>query len=99
MTKREYLQWQVFDAMEPIGFLRDDYLAASIAQAAVMAHVKDPPTIAESILFAPDRFDEPDEEEAEEEHSVVAWKAAAKRIGLPVVEAEDEAKAGSEDQQ
>lgn len=76
--------------MEPIGFLRADYQTATIAQAVIgVAVAKGPPTIADCMPFDPDRFDAPDEEEADdEEHSVAAWKAAAKRRGLPVVEAD-----------
>lgn len=83
MSWPEFLEWQVFDALEPIGFKRDDHLAAHIAQAAVAPHVKELGPLKDFMPFDDARFDQEDEDEAE--FTVSGWIGAAVEAGIPVV--------------
>lgn len=81
MSQAEYLEWQVFDVLEPIGFRRDDHLAAWMAQWAVAPHVKEMPAAEKFMPFDEGRFDDDDEEDG----GLDGWLAAASRIGIPIV--------------
>lgn len=84
MSWPEYLEWQALDTMEPIGFLRDDYLAAHVAMASVRPHVKGEIDPADFQPFSAKRFDGPEDDDDGEEMTVSGWLSAARRVGLKV---------------
>lgn len=74
--------------MEPIGFLRDDYLAAHIAQHVIAPHANETPSISDMMLFDPDRFEPQDEDM--EEFTVSGLLTVARTGGLEVVQEQSE---------
>lgn len=84
MSWAEFLEWQVFDALEPVGFRRDDFHAAHIAAAAIAPHVKKAPGPADLMPFDEKRFDPP-----AGDGGLDGWLSAARKAGLSVVQQED----------
>jgi hypothetical protein len=84
MSWREYQEWQIFDAMEPIGFRRADLLAAHHAQWALAPHVKDMPPAEAFMPFDERRFDPPKDDADEAEFTIGGWLAAARKAGMVI---------------
>lgn len=83
MSVAELNSWMVFDAIEPIGFARDDFRAAHMARWSAAPHMKEVPALKDFMPFGDERFDQADEE-VDEEFSLGSWVEAASRKGIAV---------------
>ena len=84
MSQAEYLDWQVFDTLEPIGFHRADHHVAALSWAALTPHCKESLTVADLMPFDEGRFDAPIGEEDEPDFDLDNWLSAAERRGIAV---------------